>query len=366
MSKILFNGFYGFENTGDDAFVEIASWGNRFYWKNEEPAYFTGNKLPEVLNPIKKIYPAEAGKVLQKTSTFKHALNSDYFISAGGSIFSEIRPFGDIAFAEKAGLLNKKLKYGAIGVSLGPFLSSQDEKRVEKYLQKLNFLALRDTESYEYAMSLKLNCKPVKAFDLAALLPVCYESFPEPLKNENYKTIGISVCNYERYIQGDLKNEERRNKFLKEVIQSLSKNKNYRFKFFIFNGNQIIGDKQLTDEMTISLYDDQFEIIPYSGNTLTTWKDIKSCDFMLSTRLHASIFACYAQVPFMLVEYHRKCNDFLNDIGYEKSARIFDGERKVTEVVFDIENFLNGKYIAPTHVNSTIERAKLNFTEIRL
>ncbi|MFA7444435.1 MAG: polysaccharide pyruvyl transferase family protein, partial [Flavobacteriaceae bacterium] len=227
MNKILFNGFYGFQNTGDDAFIEIASWGNHIYWKNENPAYFSGAVLPNTIRKIDKIYPSTSNKILQKLSVFKEALNATYFINAGGSVFSEIRPFSDIVFAQKAGLLNSNLKHGAIGVSIGPFANSENEKRVIEYLKRLKFLALRDNESYNYALSLNLDYKPINAFDLAALLPVCYESYTPELSGKNRKVIGISVCNYERYFGGDLENEKRRNNFIKETILLLSKNPNY-------------------------------------------------------------------------------------------------------------------------------------------
>lgn len=34
-SDILFTGYYGQMNTGDDAFVQVASWGASKYWKKK-------------------------------------------------------------------------------------------------------------------------------------------------------------------------------------------------------------------------------------------------------------------------------------------------------------------------------------------
>ncbi|MDG4949423.1 polysaccharide pyruvyl transferase family protein [Weeksellaceae bacterium KMM 9724] len=366
MSQIIFNGFYGFKNTGDDAFVEIASWGSKTYWDNKEITYFSGDDLPNTQIPIKEIYSPNTHKISQKISVFNASLKSDYFINAGGSVFSEIRPLSNIAFAQKARWLNPKLKHAAIGVSIGPFANIKNEKAVQNYLRSLKFLALRDTYSYEYAKSLDLDYEPIKAFDLAALLPFCYENSIRTKKESKQKTIGISICNYERYINGDIKNEERRNQFVENVLTRLAKNKEYSFKFFIFNGNKHIGDERLTHSVASLLPKEQYEIVPYSKTTLSTWREIQACDFMFSTRLHASIFACYAGVPFMLIEYHRKCSNFLDDIGYDKNARIYDGEKNPEEVAQDIARFVSGDYTFPSHVNETIERAKLNFTQVQL
>lgn len=369
MKKIIFNGFYGYKNTGDDAFVEITSWGNRHFWKNTESAFYPGKDLPETLNPIKRIYPNnKSTRLIEKLFVLKEALSTDYFINAGGSVFSKITPLSDIVFAQNAEIINKKIKHGGIGVSIGPFNSVKDEKKVIEYLKRLEFLALRDTKSYDYAKSLDLDYNPIKAFDLAALLPECYNDFDSNSKEKakEIKTIGISICNYERYKNGNIKNEEKRNKFVQEVIKRLSKYENIQLKFFIFNGHSTMGDEALTLETAALIPEEKVTILPYSKNIKFVWDEIKKCDYMFSTRLHASVFSCYAGVPFTLVEYHRKCGDFLEDIGYDDQKRVFDAEVSVNECVQNIISDINGSYKTPVKIQETIDRARLNFTEIKL
>lgn len=369
-NKIIFNGFYGFQNSGDDAFVEISAWGNKHYWNNQNPAYFIGNELPQTNFPIKRVYPDKnKNRILQKLSVFSQALHTNYFINAGGSVFSKITPLSDIVFAEKAGIFNKKMKHGNIGVSIGPFQSIKDEKRIIEYLKKSSFLALRDAESYAYAKSIDLDYEPVKAFDLAALLPECFAEMTNDKiedNNKETKVIGVSLCNYERYVAGDLKREEKRNKFVEEVLKLIAQHNNIQFKFFIFNGNKSIGDEELTNEMIAKLSNENIEVIPYLNSVKSVWDEVKSCDFMFSIRLHASVFACYANVPFMLVEYHRKCSDFLEDVGYNEDLRVFDAEISVEKAANNILSILEGNYKPPHNIKNTIERARLNFTEIKL
>ena len=50
--KIFFEGFYGFKNAGDDAFVEVSSWGAEKYW-NCNDNFFLGASLPETVHKIK-------------------------------------------------------------------------------------------------------------------------------------------------------------------------------------------------------------------------------------------------------------------------------------------------------------------------
>lgn len=359
-SDILFSGYYGQQNTGDDAFVEVSSWGAKKYWGKSNLRYLAIKKdLPEVKESIKG-YPF----TLPKTYTMQRNLllkTAKIIVSAGGSTFHSIPPNSVKELTLK---YKQHLKIGAIGVSIGPFSSKKNEKEIIEYIKQMDFLALRDKSSYEFANSLNLDYNPVEAFDLAALLPQIYLN--TKTKNATtLKRIGVSVCNYERYIKGGNKeNETRRNTFIIELLKQLKKNKQFIFRFFIFNGNQKIGDEGLTREIirNLQLESDRFDIIPYDPVTERTWNLIQDCDTVISTRLHASIFACFAKVPFFLIEYHRKCADFLQDVGQEEKYRLFDAEMNVGTVVEQILSAANGDYDSPKYVNEMQRKAILNFT----
>lgn len=361
--KITFEGFYGFKNAGDDAFVEVASWGAKKYW-NCNNNVFLGAHLPKVINKINTHQLLPTIKGFDRVNLFGHLLNSDYFISAGGSTFSKIPAHSNKALANVYKRFDKRIQLGAIGVSVGPFGSVTDEKNVIKYLESLQFLAVRDSKSFKYLSSLNLPYQPVNAFDLAALLPLVYESSSKRLKTDSsQKTIGISICNYESYVGGDVKQETKRNLFFKELLNLILENTNVHLKVFIINDNPKIGDMKVTQELLEGVDKARFTVLPYSGNVKKTWDQISSCDLMISTRLHASIFACYSKVPFILLEYHRKCSDFLDDVGQDEMFRVYDAEKSTKEVMQTIEQVLNNEAKEPTNLEYTIEKSKLNFTK---
>ncbi len=359
--KITFEGFYGFKNAGDDAFVEVSSWGSRKYW-NCENNVFLGASLPETSYPINSKQILKNLKGFDRLSLLKHLASSDYMVSAGGSTFGELPFHSNKSLAKHFKALNKNLKLGAIGVSVGPFKSQKEENAVKEYLKTLKFLALRDKRSFEFVNSLTLPYKPVNAFDLAALLP---EIFGNSLQMDsiNKKTIGISICNYERYTGGDLEKERKRNSYFKQLIELLAKNTDANFKVFIINGNLKTGDWQISQELIENIDKKRIEIIPYLGNVEKTWNEILTCNLMISTRLHASIFACYANVPFMLLEYHKKCTDFLNDVGQSEKYRLYDAAVALDEIVPIIQEVLAGSYKAPLYRVETIALSKRNFTQ---
>ena len=365
--KIFFEGFYGFKNAGDDAFVEVSSWGAEKYWKCNDN-FFSGASLPETIHKIKTPNIKINAPGFDRITLLKNLKNTDYFISSGGSTFSKLPIHSNKSLASYYKLINNNLKLGAIGVSIGPFKNSQEEKKVIKYLKGLSFLSLRDKRSYEYSKTLNLNYDPVKAFDLAALLPSVFKS-SNSILNESFtekKSIGISICNCESYYGGDLKKEINRNSYFKELVNLIITKTNAHLKVFIINGNSKIGDLKISNELMDGISQERFSIIPYFGNVEKTWDAISKCNLMISTRLHASIFACYANVPFILIEYHKKCSDFLNDIGQQEEYRVYDADVSPKETLNTVINILKNNYNKPTHLLETIALSKKNFTDTLL
>lgn len=363
--KTIFSGYYGAQNSGDDAFVEVSAWGSKKYWNSSRQLFFA-DELPQIITSSDNYFAHK--NYLSFIKAINDILFCDVFASAGGSTFHSALKKTDLrTYAKLKKNLGFKGKTGAIGISLGPFTNSSAEKSTVEYLKTLDFLALRDKKSFDLANSYQLPYEPVNAFDLAALLPEIYNYKNDELDvNKKEFVLGISVCNYESYINGNINKETKRNEFVQNLILKLKKHNNIKFRFFIFNGNAKMGDEKLTMQIIENVNSDHdlnYEIIPYQREVKETFFKIASCDVVLSTRLHASIFACYSNTPFFLLEYHRKCTDFLEDVGQSDRYRLKDGEVSVGDIVEEIESILfDRKIFIPSHVNETIERARLNFT----
>ncbi len=363
--KAIFSGYYGAKNAGDDAFVEVSAWGSKKYWNSTKQLFFA-ESLPDITTPTSH-YSAHKNYYNFMTA-IKDISLSDVFTSAGGSTFHSSLKATDLrTYAKVKKRIGIKGKTGAIGISLGPYKNTASEKDTISYLKTLDFLALRDNKSFEIAESYKLPYKPINAFDLAALLPEIYNF--DLAKDSGIKEksiVGISVCNYESYTNGDLKKEDRRNRFVEDLINQLKRHPGMKFRFFVFNGNPIKGDEQLTREIIERVNKDgklNFEIVPYQSKVQTTFEKISECSVVVSTRLHASIFACYSNTPFFLLEYHRKCTDFLHDVGQPDSYRLLDAEVEISSVADQIEEIIfNHQICKPTNICQTIEKARLNFT----
>ncbi len=373
MKKVIFEGYYGNKNTGDDAFVEVSSWGALKHWGNNN-CVFLATTLPETISKTYHI-KKQLFRGQNKIETIFHIYSAKAFISSGGSTFENIFPkYHPKNIALRAKAILRSYKIGGIGVSLGPYKDMQTEKKIIEYLKRMDFLCLRDEYSYKMALNYDLPYEPINAFDIAALLPQIYGKNVISDKNENMqeKIIGISICYFERYRIGyDLNNEERRNEYIKNLILEISIKTSAKLRFFEFNGNQNIGDRLITKKVIEFLKSkniENTEFIPYNCNTYFIYKKVVECDILISSRLHASIFACFASIPFFLIEYHRKCTDFLNSVGYHQQYRLFDGRKDISQTIEQISNILENKnnYVPPTNVQICIDKATKNFTSITL
>lgn len=366
-SDTLFTGYYGQLNTGDDAFVEVASWGAKKYWHSKSNKFLAkANNLPITTTEasgypfsIPKTYNVQKRLLISSTKSL---------VSAGGStIHSTLNRnnIKKIAINRKAA--GQDLKIGAIGVSIGPFKSLKDEKSVIDYLKYIDFLSVRDQASFDFVSSLQLPYDPINAFDLAALLPKIY-GINKPSLNNAKKTIGISVCPVESINnKHNIHNEHKRNEKTIQLIKQLDQSEEINFKFFIINGHPIVGDLKLTNEIISLANPKSFEIVHYQKNTRVMWDQVSSCDFVISTRLHAAIFACFSNTPFMLNEYHKKCSDFLETIKFEDRLRLYNSEydaKKQAALILDLIN--NNNFPSLTNNEYLTDKARLNFTGVKI
>jgi polysaccharide pyruvyl transferase WcaK-like protein len=365
--SILFTGYYGQLNTGDDIFGVVADWGARKFWHQNKIHYF-GENLPLKYNnkPLESSFiTRNEFKGKEILEILPSCINYKNIIYAGGSIFhSKIKYISKNSILQnykRAGFLN----IGAIGVSLGPFQSKKDYESIKKYLKKFSFLGLRDKRSYLVASEMKLNIPIVEAFDFAALLPYIY---PINKTNNNKPVLGISICNYERYKNGDIKNEKRRfQKIVQSINLLLMQVPNLKIKVFIFNAHSKFGDIDISRKLIKNIPKNiDIETVDYNKNPYLMWNEISSCNAVLATRLHAGMFSYFTNTPFLQIEYHKKCQDFLEVANYPEKYKIGDIELSANKIAAKLNVLLKKPEINLFSESKKLqEKALLNFTEFK-
>lgn len=369
-SQVIFTGYYGQRNTGDDAFVEVAAWGAEKYWRIKHYRFLARSGNLPIINRPAPGYPYS----VPKTYRFQQARlirKADYLVSAGGStLHSQISRNRIKSIALKHRNRLSSLRLGAVGVSIGPFNSIADERDVIEYLKKLEFLTVRDRFSFDYASSLNLPYKPVNAFDLAALLPSIYGEAEKSCNLGGRAVVGVSICPYESLKEHLSDSEEwQRVRRIARLIIELDEIMDVYFKFFLFNGHPTKGDAVTVKQALSIARPQRYSVIPYQKQTQKMWDEVTRCDFLLGTRLHSAIFACFSGVPFMLNEYHQKCTDFLNTVGYSLDYRwpekgvsgVKQQAEQIARVIHD-----QAEYIKPPLVQQMVDKSLRNFTEVEL
>jgi len=356
MKKVYFIGYYGYKNMGDDVFCAVADWICGNIWKNVEPV-FIGKDLPKLSHRAKAYH---VDNILKKILKSIYLIRADKIIYFGGSMLRYgIRGLSDARYyMNKYKFLYNKL--GTIGTSIGPFKSQQDRESIKEFLKKFNFICVRDYESIKILEEMGIQKQYSFSFDPAILIKDVFPSLKEKKKKKYDKVkLGVSLCHHERYVGEDLRIEKEREKaielLLDEVVES---NKNIsEIVFFIFNGNEKRGDEEIT-KYFYNKYKDKIKtsIVDYTPDTEQFCQQLNSCDMIFGVRLHSGILAYVLNIPFILVEYHKKCTDFLNTINYSNRFDVHNHQHNVqlfnnmvnsiinNEVVYGTEEMIKPEY----------------------
>lgn len=368
MNRVFLAGYYGMHNTGDDALLAAAAWGVRQFLAPDKifvnvacPPEFPG---VEYLTPM--YVPVQHFKGENRLRGYRAGLLSRSVVYGGGSLFhtsSVIK--SNISQLKLAG----KGPHYAVGVALGPFRTTEDERTCSEFLRRLEFIGLRDQDSFEIARAIAPSVRSEKTFDLAPLLP---RSAGLDIGNlgfsEERRGIGLSLCDYERFSGGDVKREDTRRKKLIEVIKRLNPADIDELVLIDFNGHSVYGDRLLHEEIVASL-DNRFRVrhVPYCANPIKMLREIASLRLILAMRLHAAVFGYLAHTPTFILSYHPKCTAWANDIG-TANQYIFDSiDFDISFLSEQIKKVLDGKYFEPELSPVSAESmAMKNWTSLEL
>ncbi|UXH79499.1 polysaccharide pyruvyl transferase family protein [Roseateles amylovorans] len=368
MTDFLFNGYYGYRNTGDDVFCVVADWGSRKYWGARDLA-FVATELPVLSQPAHAIIPTARRYPGQQTvSRTLSGMGARHMVYFGGSTLHSPQELWVNLLRQTLVQKVGRKSIAAAGVSVGPFKSAEGEREIRKLISEMSYIAVRDRASFDIVKAMNVETPVIQSFDPALLmLDVMADSPPPalPQRATGRPVIGVSVCNVERYHGGDVGKEQRRVASVKATVKALAA-EGFALRFFVFNGHAASGDEAVTDEVIASLDGyPHVEKLPYCDDPKVVYAELSRCDAIFGVRLHACILAYTAGVPFILVEYHRKCGDFLDEIGYTAEGRVGDATVDPVETARRLTRLAaEGRphRLCARSVDDSRELARVNFT----
>ena len=192
------------------------------------------------------------------------------------------------------------------------------------------------------------------SFDLAGLLPEVYTG--HSCTKHNPPILGVIPCNNE-VVSEDI------DYAIAEIAAGLSR-QGVRTRLFCFNSGHE-DDMKRVQRIAEKLPENSYDIIRYDRDIESVWKAMLECKAICSVRLHGGIVACMGRVPFVQIEYHKKCGNFLDTIGWPEEFRLLSMAFSRSELADRIERVLNFSGSYPADTASLTESARINFTAIQ-
>ncbi|MCP2518976.1 polysaccharide pyruvyl transferase family protein [Candidatus Aminicenantes bacterium AC-335-K20] len=368
IKRVLIFGYYGCKNTGDDAMIYGLLQGLHNLFPYAQFIVLTSRPIhvPSELKSSTKFVDLKVRRVLLET------LRSQAIILGGGTHIQDYQ--GNIrylkiltrmfAFFLGCKLLRKKVYLLSIGI--GPISTSWGKFLAKLICKLVDYISVRERESYEVLKSLGLEHKTSLAFDLAALLqPQSNSNIAQTRDGRKNIIFGVSILPFFEIYCGNKKKDLL---FIHEIAKELNKwlgeNDKRIIRLFVFRGKSKEDDVTITKLLYKRLQPTaRVELIPYNPNPIKMLSQVATCDAFIGMRFHSSLFAYLCDIPLLMIGYHPKCQALAQYIGLPAHA-IISIEEILTGAFGKYLNNLSkdpNKFRANLSTSIARERAKDSF-----
>ncbi|HWV57683.1 MAG TPA: polysaccharide pyruvyl transferase family protein [Longimicrobiales bacterium] len=363
-------GYYGMRNAGDNAFCLVLDHALRRYWGTESPLFAAPTLpglAPEACTLSGRWFTAErttlrAGRVLGKLAGLRHA---SMLLFGGGSVFRDMGPLSEKrAFSWWSRMTGKPM--AAVGVSVGPFVSVAAERRLGRVLRRIEYLAVRDAASYDRALAAGCRGRLVLAADLAGLLPEAIDvsALRRVADGETPSLrprLGVTVVGRDPELDDAAR--RRREDGIIEAVRAVADHDGVDVTVLVFNDHPERGDNAVSRRLAERLpRTGTHRVVTAAEGVGALIAALAQCDACLHVRLHGAIFSYVLGIPFALVPYQPKCDDFLEEIGQPYELRL-PRVPATAEVRAVIHRLLSHPSPPSLDREAFAERARRNFTE---
>ncbi|HZJ76618.1 MAG TPA: polysaccharide pyruvyl transferase CsaB, partial [Oscillospiraceae bacterium] len=304
-------GYYGFENTGDEAILQTIvqqfqqilpetkltalTYKARDTMDKYEINAVSRNHFKDVINAIRK---------------------SDLVISGGGSLLQDVTSSRSLLYyltiIYLAKIFGKKTMF--YGNGFGPITKFFNRKLAKYIVNKVDIITVRDYKSKEEIRSLGIKKDIIVTADVTFSMDLPAGEVIEAIyKKEKIDTtkqlVGISV----RKWYGE--------NIYKEVIAKTCENLIEKGYEVVFVPMQYPNDIVISQEI-VCLMNKKPKIIEDRYSPKEIAGIISKFDLLIGMRLHSLIFAAITAVPMVGLEYDPKILSFLNLVGQESAGKV--------------------------------------------
>jgi len=311
MVKITISGYYGFNNTGDEAILK--SMVRAFKEKMHQIRIVVLSH-----NPLQtsQTYQVEAINRLHLIDIMRCLRDTDLFISGGGGLLQDLTGKGwSILYYLGLMLIAKIVKVPVMiyAQGIGPVNKQINKKLIKWILNKVDLIAVRDNPSKELLEnlgvvkpSIYVNSDPVFLLKKKNINHVIdnYPYIQKLINSDDRPLIGVSVREYKS-------NGSDSKRIFAQVADYLIEN--YKAKI-IFIPFQFDEDVYISEEI-LSLMKNQAEVLKIKLEPEELLSILSRLSLVVGMRLHSIIFSSMANIPFIAFNYDPKVRYFVEDLG---------------------------------------------------
>lgn len=304
--SIVISGYYGFDNSGDDAILKAIV-------KDFKNADSHIDITALSYNPpfTEKSYDIKAVNRFKLAEVRRAIKSCDLFISGGGSLLQDVTSTRSLIYyltiMKLAKCYGKKIMVYANGV--GPINKRLNRFLTKKILEKVDLITLRDQESFDFLkeIGLKNQRMAVTADPVFTLEAKPQSRIDEIFKNEGIPKdrplIGISIRDWDnsRKLIEDL------SLAIDEMVH------NYKCNFLLIPMHYP-EDLEISREIISRVKNKNSYLLEEKYAVDELMGIINTLDMIIAMRLHSLIYAASQGVPMVGIVYDPKIVGFLNSI----------------------------------------------------
>ncbi|KGG80515.1 CsaB protein [Caloranaerobacter azorensis H53214] len=324
--RVLISGYYGFNNSGDDAILKAIV--KDFKRSNKDIDIVVLSNNP---SSTQKTYDVKAINRFNIIDILLEMRNIDMLVSGGGSLLQDVTSTRSIIYylfiIFLAKLFRKPVMIYANGI--GPINKRLNRFLTKIILNKVDMITLRDSNSKETLKNIGVNIDNI----FVTADPVfTLEASNEKRVKEIFIKEGIPQC---KPLIGlavrEWKNSEKLKETLAKTLDFLSNN--YGMKFLLIPMHYP-EDLKISQEIKENTNADCY-ILKNSYNVEDIMGIIKYLDMIIAMRLHSLIYAATQAVPMVGLIYDPKVEGFLDMLNVD--ARCYVDSIEMVDLCTQIE-----------------------------
>ena len=360
MPKIMISGYFGFNNTGDEAIL-----------KSMVRAF--KEKIPQVKiavlshNPLQtsQTYKVKAINRLHLIKIIRCLRNVNLFISGGGGLLQDSTGKGwSILYYLGLILITKTVKVPVMiyAQGIGPINKKINKLLIKWILNKVNLITVRDNHSKKLlnnlgvsGPSIYVNSDPVFLLKKKNINHIIdnHPYIQKLINSDNRPLIGISV----RECKSNGSDSKR---IFAQAADYLIENYQAKIIFLPF---QFDEDVHINEEI-LSLMKNKAEVLKIKLEPEELLSVLSQLSLVVGVRFHSIVFSSMANIPFIAFNYDPKVRYFVEDLGLSELLLEIDEDTSLKnfqeKIEYVIENNDKIKNILLEKVNNLEVKALAN------